>query len=34
MWIGAVDGLRLNDKVYDFEADGVKEKGAGGPSGP
>ena len=27
MWIGAVDGLRLNDKIYDFEADGVKEKG-------
>ncbi len=28
MWIGAVDGLRLNTKVYDFERDGVKEKGA------
>lgn len=24
MWIGAVDGLRLNDYVYDFEPDGVK----------
>lgn len=28
MWIGAVDGLRLNDKVYDFESDGVKGKDA------
>jgi hypothetical protein len=28
MWIGAVDGLRLNTKVYDFERDGVKERGA------
>ena len=27
MWIGAVDGLRLNNKVYDFERDGVREKG-------
>ena len=25
---GAVDGLRINDKIYDFEADGVKHKGA------
>ncbi|WP_256251833.1 hypothetical protein [Streptomyces sp. yr375] len=25
MWIGAVDGLRLNDYVYDFEPDGVKQ---------
>jgi len=25
---GAVDGLRLNNKVYDFERDGTKEKGA------
>jgi hypothetical protein len=25
---GAVDGLRLNDKVYDFESNGVKAKGA------
>ncbi|MET7649655.1 hypothetical protein [Streptomyces sp. NPDC005486] len=24
MWIGAVDGLRLNDYIYDFEPDGVK----------
>ncbi|WP_327184205.1 hypothetical protein [Streptomyces sp. NBC_01334] len=24
MWTGAVDGLRLNDYVYDFERDGVK----------
>lgn len=24
MWIGAVDGLRINQYVYDFEADGVK----------
>jgi hypothetical protein len=23
MWIGAVDGLRLNDTIYDFEAGGV-----------
>jgi hypothetical protein len=23
MWIGAVDGLRINQNVYDFEADGV-----------
>ncbi|MDX2679467.1 hypothetical protein [Streptomyces soliscabiei] len=23
MWIGAVDGLRLNDHVYDFERSGV-----------
>lgn len=26
---GAVDGLRINDKIYDFEADGVHAKGAG-----
>jgi hypothetical protein len=25
---GDVDGLRLNDKIYDFEADGVHTKGA------
>ncbi len=25
---GAVDGLRINDRIYDFEADGVKAKGA------
>lgn len=24
MWIGAVDGLRLNDYVYDFEPEGVR----------
>ncbi len=24
MWIGAVDGLRINQDVYDFEADGVR----------
>ncbi|MFD6277319.1 hypothetical protein ACFWFI_17370 [Streptomyces sp. NPDC060209] len=24
MWIGAVDGLRINQNVYDFEADGVR----------
>ena len=24
MWIGAVDGLRLNRSVYDFEAAGVR----------
>ncbi|MEW1779287.1 hypothetical protein [Streptomyces sp. NPDC086777] len=24
MWIGAVDGLRINRFVYDFEADGVR----------
>jgi hypothetical protein len=28
MWIGAVDGLRLNNKIYDFEANGVKDKNA------
>lgn len=26
-WAGAVDGLRLDNRVFDFEADGVKEKG-------
>jgi hypothetical protein len=25
-WIGAVDGLRINQNVYDFEADGVKTR--------
>jgi hypothetical protein len=29
MWIGAVDGLRLNNTIYDFEEDGVKSRGAG-----
>ena len=24
-WAGAVDGLRVNDKVYDFEPFGVRE---------
>lgn len=27
-WHGAIDGLRINDKLYDFEADGVKRKDA------
>ncbi|MEU6347609.1 hypothetical protein ABZ883_42645 [Streptomyces sp. NPDC046977] len=26
MWIGAVDGLRINRNIYDFEADGVKTR--------
>ncbi|MGW5171702.1 hypothetical protein ACWEQU_28345 [Streptomyces nodosus] len=26
MWIGAVDGLRINQNIYDFEADGVKTR--------
>ncbi|MEU0910882.1 hypothetical protein [Streptomyces althioticus] len=29
MWIGAVDGLRINDRIYDFEADGVRERRVG-----
>ncbi|MFE5141884.1 hypothetical protein ACFRDV_30180 [Streptomyces fagopyri] len=29
MWIGAVDGLRVNRTVYDFEADGVRAHRAG-----
>lgn len=28
MWIGAVDGLRINRTIYDFEADGVKDRRA------
>lgn len=28
MWIGAVDGLRINQTVYDFEADGVRTRRA------
>jgi hypothetical protein len=24
MWIGAVDGFRINRNIYDFEADGVR----------
>jgi hypothetical protein len=30
MWIGAVDGLRLNRTIYDFEADGVRSRRIGG----
>jgi hypothetical protein len=26
LWAGAVDGLRINDSVFDFEAKGVKER--------
>jgi hypothetical protein len=26
MWIGAVDGLRINQNIYDFEADGVRTR--------
>ncbi|WP_371589696.1 hypothetical protein [Streptomyces virginiae] len=29
MWIGAVDGLRINRTIYDFEASGVKTRRAG-----
>lgn len=29
MWIGAVDGLRINQNVYDFETDGVGTRRAG-----
>ena len=29
MWIGAVDGLRINRTVYDFEANGVRTRPAG-----
>ncbi|MET8247288.1 hypothetical protein ABZV31_24395 [Streptomyces sp. NPDC005202] len=28
MWIGAVDGLRINRNIYDFEADGVRTRRA------
>lgn len=28
MWIGAVDGLRINHNVYDFEANGVRTRRA------
>ncbi|MEU2426502.1 hypothetical protein ABZ619_36775 [Streptomyces sp. NPDC007851] len=28
LWNGAVDGLRINDVVYDFEADGVRARPA------
>jgi hypothetical protein len=27
MWIGAVDGLRINGKIFDFEKSGVIERG-------
>jgi hypothetical protein len=30
MWIGAVDGLRYNNTVYDFELEGVFPRGCGG----
>jgi hypothetical protein len=30
IWVGAVDGLRLNDKVYDFEFTGVRELSVNG----
>ena len=30
MWIGAVDGLRLNNNIIDFEEDGVKTRRIGG----
>lgn len=33
MWIGAVDGLRLNRVIYDFEADGVRARSIGGGGG-
>lgn len=26
-WVGAIDGLRINNTIYDFEADGVKSRG-------
>jgi hypothetical protein len=30
MWIGAVDGLRLNNFIYDFEFDGVRTRSVSG----
>lgn len=33
MWVGAVDGLRLNNTIYDFEEDGVKSRGGRGGGG-
>ncbi len=27
-WVGAVDALRINDRIYDFETEGVKQRGA------
>ncbi|MFD8027527.1 hypothetical protein [Streptomyces sp. NPDC059717] len=29
MWVGAVDGLRINRTIYDFEADGVRTRRVG-----
>ena len=29
MWIGAVDGLRINQTIYDFETSGVRTLRAG-----
>lgn len=29
-WIGAIDGLRINSSVFDFELDGVNERRCGG----
>ncbi|MFJ1606256.1 hypothetical protein ACIOHS_23185 [Streptomyces sp. NPDC088253] len=29
LWAGAVDGLRINKYVYDFEADGVRVRRVG-----
>jgi hypothetical protein len=33
IWVGAVDGFRLNDKVYDFEFTGVRELSVNGGDG-
>lgn len=31
MWTGAVDGLRINSNVFDFELEGVRDRrGCGG----
>ncbi|MEX2010756.1 MAG: hypothetical protein WEF51_00815 [Chloroflexota bacterium] len=30
IWVGAVDGLRINSRVFDFEANGVRVRGGGG----
>lgn len=32
MWIGAVDGLRYNSSIFDFELEGVSERHCGGSS--
>lgn len=29
VWVGAVDGLRMNNKIYDFEFTGVFERSIG-----